>query len=82
MLRFLIILVLAYVLYRLIRGAFSPSKEIYRGKNGAVIDEMVQDPFCKTYIPRRESIRKVIDGEEYFFCSETCADQFESERKG
>jgi YHS domain-containing protein len=42
---------------------------------------MVQDPFCGTYIPRRESIRRVMEGEEYLFCSEECADKFALEMK-
>jgi YHS domain-containing protein len=38
---------------------------------------MVQDPSCKTYIPKRDARRKVIEGKEYFFCSKDCADRFE-----
>ncbi len=45
------------------------------------VDEMVQDPFCKTYIPLRSAQRKVIQGQEYFFCSKECADSFEKEMK-
>ncbi len=81
MVRLIILGILAYLLYRVVKGVFSPSTKIGRGKTGGVIDEMVQDPFCKTYIPRRESVRRVIEGEEYLFCSEECADKFESERK-
>ena len=38
-----------------------------------MIDEMVQDPLCKTYIPLRESVKRTIDGQELFFCSDACA---------
>ena len=79
--RLLIFAILAYLLYRIIRGVLGSSKEIGKGRSGGVIDEMVQDPQCKTYIPRRESLRKVIQGQEYFFCSNECADKFELERK-
>lgn len=81
MIRIILLAVLAYVLYRLVKGVFSPRTKIDRRKAGGVIDEMVQDPFCKTYIPRRESVRKVIEGEEYLFCSNECADKFESETR-
>jgi len=81
MVRLIILGILAYVLYRLVKGVFSQSTKIGRGKAAGVIDEMVQDPFCKTYVPRRESVRRVIEGEEYVFCSEECAEKFESERK-
>ena len=86
MIKIIFLAVLAYILFRLVKGVFSPRTKIDRRKAGGVIDEMVQDPFCGTYIPRRESIRRVMEGEEYLFCSEECADKFalemkESERK-
>jgi YHS domain-containing protein len=79
--RFLILILLAYVTYRIVKALLKPSKEIQRGPGGEVIDEMVQDPFCKTYIPRREAVKKVIDGEAHFFCSDECASRFETEKR-
>ena len=79
--RLVIIAGLVYILYRLVRGFFVQSGKISRGRADGVIDEMVQDPFCKTYIPRREATRKVIDGNELFFCSKECADRFEEDKK-
>ena len=82
MLRFLLFAILFYLLYRVIKGFWGTAKQIQKNKNTTgVIDEMVQDPFCKTYIPRREAIRKSIGGKEHFFCSKECADKFESESK-
>jgi len=80
--RLLIFAILAYLLYRVVKAVFVSKKEIDRGRDGAVIDEMVQDPSCKTYIPKRESVKRVIKGTQFFFCSNKCADKFESERKG
>jgi YHS domain-containing protein len=51
--------------------------KISKSKGGSVIDEMVQDPVCRTYVPLREAKRRIVDGEEYFFCSDQCADEFE-----
>jgi len=82
MLRLLIFIFLAYLAYRVVKLVFGPKKEIQRGPNGRVIDEMVQDPVCKTYIPRREAIKKRIGGEDHYFCSEECASRFESEQRG
>ena len=78
MVRFIILILLGYLVYRTIKGLFGSNKEIDRTVDGGIIDEMVQDPFCKTYIPRRESIKRVINGNEYHFCSEECADKFKS----
>ena len=69
MIRLIIYAVLIYVIYRLVKGLFGPSKELEKGTQTGVIDEMVQDPFCKTYIPRREALRRVIDGQEHFFAA-------------
>ena len=39
-------------------------------------DVLVQDPVCKTFIPRREALRADRDGAAYFFCSEGCLKRF------
>ena len=86
MIRLLLLFLLAYLFFRVIKGVFSllggGGQELKRGRDEEkVIDEMVQDPSCKTYIPRRGAIRKVIQGQEYFFCSQECARKFETERE-
>jgi len=79
--RFIIYLVLAYVAYRVVKAVIRPKDRISRSENGGVIDEMVQDPQCKTYIPRRQAIEKTIDGKTYHFCSDACASKFLQEGK-
>ncbi len=44
-------------------------------------DVLVQDPVCKTFIPRREALRMQQDGMIYFFCSEGCLKRFQSGSK-
>ena len=41
-------------------------------------DVLVQDPVCKTFIPRREALKAERDGTTYFFCSEGCLKRFQS----
>jgi YHS domain-containing protein len=80
--RFIIYLVLAYVAYRLVKAIINPKEKISHGEDGGgVIDEMVQDPQCKMYIPRREAIDKSINGKTYHFCSQACATKFLEEGK-
>jgi hypothetical protein len=40
------------------------------------VDELVQDPLCKLYLPRREAI--VLKGRDrpLYFCSEKCRDLY------
>ena len=44
-------------------------------------DVLVQDPVCKTFIPRREALRAEKGGTTYFFCSEGCLKRFLSSEK-
>jgi YHS domain-containing protein len=81
LIRLLVLGALGYVGYRVIKGVFGSSKRLDHSMNGGVIDEMVQDPQCKTYIPRREAQTRVINGQRYFFCGNACADKFEKEMK-
>ncbi len=79
MLRILIIAILIYLLYRLVRG-FTWLKgpqgpEVQDGK-GEVIDEMVQDPNCGTYIPRSDAVKRRVRGKDLCFCSDACADEY------
>ncbi len=39
-------------------------------------DELVQDPVCKVFIPRRNALVASKDGENYYFCSEGCRKKF------
>jgi len=81
MLRFLFIVILGYLIYRTLKGVFVSRRVLNNDQGGGVINEMVQDPFCKTYIPKRESIKRRIGGKEFFFCKNECADKFEEEEK-
>ena len=82
MVRLIIFGILAYLLYRIVKGVFSPKPKVNRGRAQGIVDEMVQDPFCKTYIPRRDAVRRVIQGQEVLFCSDDCADKYELQEKG
>lgn len=49
------------------------------GAGGRTAEPLVQDPVCKTFVPRRTAIRVRKGGEEHFFCSERCAEVFRRE---
>jgi YHS domain-containing protein len=40
------------------------------------VDELVQDPVCKLYVPRREAIVLGGQGGPLYFCSEKCRDHY------
>ncbi len=45
-------------------------------------DEMVQDPVCKVYLPKRQAVvLKSPNGMNYYFCSTQCREKFIKEAK-
>ena len=40
--------------------------------------ELKKDPVCGTYIAAATSIKKTVNGETYYFCSNACRDKFSS----
>lgn len=78
--RFLFLCLLVYVIYRVLRGLGGSTRpqarQEYTNASSPVDDIMVKDPFCQTYVPEREAIRTVIDGETVYFCSEACRDRY------
>ena len=79
--RLLIFVLLAYLLYRVLRSLVGPALKHAKRTADGTIDEMVQDPSCLTYIPLRDAKKKVIEGQTYYFCSAECCGKFEKEIK-
>lgn len=80
LIRLLIFFFLIYILYSLVKRALGTgSRNSDRDTSSGVISEMVQDPYCKTYIPRNEAYRAVLGGEEILFCSRECAEKYKNE---
>jgi uncharacterized protein len=78
--RILILALLGYLLYRSVRRYLRTDQgTLRRHETSEAIDEMVQDPVCKTYVPMREAEKRVIGGKTYYFCSEKCAEEFEEQ---
>lgn len=74
--RLIIFIFLVYILYRVTKNLFGSKEKIRQKTTDGIIDEMVLDPACGTYIPRRDAIRQVVDGKEIFFCSDECASTY------
>ena len=71
------VLVVAYFLlrsaireFRGLKGPFQPP---------ASREDMVQDPVCKTYVPRGSAVSADVGGQTYLFCSRDCADTFQKQ---
>jgi YHS domain-containing protein len=70
---------LGYLVARLLMAPRSPG----RGRmppTPTAAEEMVQDPACRTYIPRAQAIRRTLRGQEHCFCSPGCLEKFLAQR--
>ena len=77
MARLIIILALVAGFVMLYRSLFGASPRL---EDPAETADMVQDPNCGTYIPKKQSITKSVQGKEHFFCSKKCADEYSSKK--
>jgi len=69
----LLILVLYYLLHYLIKDIPFSKKKV-KGKHEP--EELVQDPYCQTYIPKQSALKKKIGGQVFHFCSEKCMESY------
>ncbi len=76
--RLLILAVLFYIGWRLIRKSFAkkPPDTIRQVEVPEPEDVLVEDPVCHVLLPKHQALRLRRDGITYYFCSDTCCDQF------
>lgn len=73
--RALLIGVVIWLLYRLVYNWLKkPDKTTAESQES--LQEMVQDPVCKVYLPRQQAIEYKKDGQIHYFCSEQCKDKY------
>ena len=85
MIRLIIFVILCYILYRLVKSLLLPSPQV-PGKfstrsNETITNEMVMDPYCHIYIPKREAITAKIAGKTVYFCSKECKRKYLEEKR-
>jgi YHS domain-containing protein len=71
---FIILFLLLYTILRyLIKDTAVWRKKLRRESEP---EELVQDPYCQTYISKRLAIRKRLSGKDYYFCKQECLEKF------
>ena len=80
MIRIILLAILFYILYRLVKSLLLPSSQKF-GKqagqgNKIITDEMVSDPYCNVYIPKHDAIKTKIAGKTLYFCSKECKKKY------
>ena len=80
LIRVALVVLALYLLWRacgrVLRSLGALSEEKQRTSPAGQVDELVQDPVCKVYVPRREAIVLRGQTESLYFCSEKCRDQY------
>jgi YHS domain-containing protein len=82
MLRLIFFIFLTLILYSLLRflvkGMSSSGKKRDKKQDP---EELVQDPYCQTYIPRGSAFKKRVAGKDYYFCKKECLENFIKNKK-
>jgi len=80
--RFVALAVLAFLIFLILRAGIANLLAGLRGSGRpegarlALRDELVKDPVCETYIPRRKAIARTAGAATNYFCSHICAEKF------
>jgi YHS domain-containing protein len=74
---FLFVIAVYYALKTVFRSAVRAYHDEDRRRSRLMGEEMVQDPRCRTYVPKGRAVTRRIGGKLCYFCSEACARQFE-----
>lgn len=86
MIRFILFAVLCYILYRLLKGLTHSSpprpENNWASSQPTITDEMVIDPACQVYIPKREAITAQVGGATVYFCSKECMNKYFQNKPG
>ena len=77
MFRFVLFILLFIIFYYILSSLIKAIFFLKRGMDkGSEPEELVQDPYCQTYIPKRSAIKKRVAGRNYYFCNRSCLKSF------
>lgn len=80
MLRLLLLMIIGVLIYRALKSR--PERNVREQDQsagratGMTDDEMIQDPVCGVYFPRREAVTLDSAGRQLCFCSAACRDHY------
>lgn len=81
--RLIILAVLIYIGYLLIKGGSSKKKiknnaDLDSPKDGS--DVLMEDPVCKKLVPKGQAVKLDYKGDTIYFCSEECCKKFSTDK--
>jgi YHS domain-containing protein len=70
-----------YKIIKAVKQLKSGESENFQSKSKSNCGEdLVEDPVCHTYVPVSQAYKKEISGNDYYFCSKQCSDQYTVEK--
>ena len=81
MLRLILIAIFLYLLVKFFKLLFRKppeQKKPPQPDTSGTINEMVQDPVCKVYVPKNSALSIRDSGTTYYFCSKECMKKFKA----
>ncbi len=79
--RFLLFIFLFFIVYYVFRLFIKSLSSPHKKTNAWEPEELVQDPNCQTYIPKRSAFKKRVSGKDYYFCKKECLENFVKNKK-
>lgn len=77
-----LVVLAGWLIRSLVRKRSQPAPEAPAGTGQARFEgAMVRDRVCNTFLPRSRALRVRHDGEDHYFCSESCRSTFLAGRK-
>lgn len=80
--RFILTVIILYLFYRFVHRLLSSSRSVGRSSSPkpekSVGEDLVEDPFCHTYVPIGDARRETINGKAVYFCSRECFEKYET----
>ncbi len=70
-----------FALKTLFRSAVHGYQSEDRQRGRLMGEDMVLDPECRTYVPKRRAVTRRIGGVPCFFCSEACAKAYQEKHE-
>jgi len=88
LIRFALFFFLVYVFFKLLKRLFpkqgaenrQQKKKPSFNAGSRQVNEMVQDPVCKVYVPKKEALHIAKAGKSYYFCCRSCMDRFQENK--
>ena len=80
MIRLIIYFAIIYFAINLIKALISTRKSD-QSKNNNASEDMVEDPYCGTFIPKSSALEKKFGGKKIYFCSKECWQQYKDKGK-